>query len=74
MAHGGRVGPQLLKHFFLHVVLKGTYLKDLFNENQWAHRAQIYIKVVRHGTNASLLKSSPLGVRWGYNKGQVLYL
>jgi hypothetical protein len=62
-----------LGNFFLHVLIKGTYPKDL-NKNQWAHIAQIYITIIRHSTNASLLKSSPLWVRWGHNKGQVLYL
>jgi hypothetical protein len=50
--------------FFLYVLIKGTYLKDLL-KNQRAHRAQIYIKVFRHSTNTSLLKSSSLGVGGG---------
>jgi hypothetical protein len=32
-------------NFFLNVFIKGTYLKDLLNKNQWAHRAQIYLKI-----------------------------
>jgi hypothetical protein len=53
---------------FICVNVKGTYLKDLL-KNQWAQRAQIYIKVFRHSTNASFLKSSSSGVGWGHNKG-----
>jgi hypothetical protein len=58
----------------LHVLIKGTYLKDFLLKNQWAQRAEIYIKVFRHSTNARLLKSSSLGVGWGHNKGSFLYL
>jgi hypothetical protein len=31
-------------NLFLHVLIKGTYLKNLLNKNQWTQRAQIYIK------------------------------
>jgi hypothetical protein len=38
-----------------------AWVKDLLLKNQWAQRDEIYIKVFRHRTNASLQKSSSPG-------------
>jgi hypothetical protein len=46
------------------------YLEDFHFKNQWSQRAQIYIKVVRHSTKASLLQLSSLGVCLGAPEGR----
>jgi hypothetical protein len=47
-------------NLFLHVLIKGIF-KRSSQKNQWAHRAQIYIKVFGYRTNASLLVIAPGG-------------
>jgi hypothetical protein len=50
----------------------GNISKDLLLKNQWAQRAQIYVKFFRHST--SLSKSSSPWVGWGHNKRKFSYI
>jgi hypothetical protein len=39
----------------LHVLIKGTYLKDHRLKDQWTQTAPIYLKVSRHSTKSVLV-------------------